>query len=95
MIIPKMNLNDAIIAGDFDAVRAAIRNGANVNRRDLRDQTPIFYACYPGYLEILMLLMEHGANPNVKDMDGTTPIMHASDNQAHEIVQYLIQHGAQ
>jgi ankyrin repeat protein len=57
----------AALAGDADAVRAAIAEGADVNRRATDGQTPLLDAAQRGHTEVVTLLLAAGADPRITD----------------------------
>ncbi len=80
-------------------VQMAIDAGANVNAKDKRLRTALFYA-FPfqgivaGTEDVVRTLIAAGANPNVADQDGNTPLMLAAHQQSLESVGILLAAGA-
>lgn len=76
-----MNVTDdlweAIRAQDFDAVRAALGEGADVNEEDDEGYTPVVLAS-GGQLAIVKLLIEHGADINHWSRENNVLIVAAS-----------------
>jgi hypothetical protein len=53
------------VEGKLNSAEKTCFNGANVNSIDYLGQTPIFYAMYLGWLEMVDHLIDKGANVNV------------------------------
>jgi len=67
---------------------------ANANRKEMYGYTPLYIACYRGYIEVVSLLLNHGANVNQPKNTGTTPLYIACANGYVEIVSLLLKNGA-
>ncbi|XP_031623295.1 ankyrin-1-like isoform X2 [Contarinia nasturtii] len=48
--------------GYTDRVKTLIKNGANVNFRDVENDTPLLWAAHNGHIETIKVLLENGAN---------------------------------
>lgn len=76
-------LNVAIASRSFDAARALIASGCDVNLPDSFRvngcrHRPIHYACDAGCLELVKFLVERGGvDADEKDEGGSTPLHHA------------------
>ena len=66
------SLFDSITAHSAEGVDQAIREGANVNARELADNTPLHGAA--GQPLIVRRLLDHGGDPNAINADGRTPL---------------------
>jgi len=81
-----------------DAVRSTIGfildNGANVNAKDQRGQSVIFYAVKQGDTKLIDLLLDHDADINARDNAGETPIFIPAKNGDTDLTKYLIKAGA-
>ncbi len=87
---PTDDLIAASKKGDFEAVKAAIAKGANVNGRTNYGATALHFAADRGYLEIVKALVEAGADVNVKDeFYKITPVMFAMQRKHKEVIGYL------
>ena len=53
--------------GDLAKVKALLDQGASVNSKSAYGQTPLFFACDRGYVDIAKLLIDRGADVNVED----------------------------
>ncbi len=88
------DLFELIKHGDFEGVKKAIENGADVNARNEIGWTPLHLASYWGCTKIAKLLIENKADVNAKDVCGNTPLHLASRYNNLEIVKLLIEKGA-
>lgn len=68
--VPAGDLFEAARAGDVDRLRHLVDSGADVNRRDAWDSTPLYYACLTGHLPAARLLLEGGAICSEHTFDG-------------------------
>lgn len=68
--------------------------GAKANYQDQLNQTPLFYACRDGRLEIAKLLIQHGCDVNHLDTYGQTPFFYAVSQSKLELIEHLVQQGA-
>ena len=59
-------LTRATRAGDVEATAAALRRGADPNRRDGAELTPLGLASCFGYVDVVKILLEAGADPTLK-----------------------------
>ena len=64
----------------FDEVKKALDAGADVNAKDERNRTALYWASKKGYTKIVAMLLEKGADVNAKDKDGYTALKMASHN---------------
>ncbi|MHA2072722.1 MAG: ankyrin repeat domain-containing protein, partial [Candidatus Thorarchaeota archaeon] len=87
-------LQEAAHDGNFEDVRLAIENGADVETIDGRGMKAIHWAALRGHKDIVEILLEKGADVNGKNTAEWTPIMHASMEGHIEIVKLLLKKGA-
>ena len=52
----------AVLVGNIDGLKAALKSGANMNARDARGWTALIHATNNGYAVMLELLLEAKAN---------------------------------
>lgn len=93
------DLTDDLMAatrkGDLAKVKALLDKGVSANAKSDYGQTPLFFACDRGYLEIVKLLVERGADVNVEDtFYHATALSWAAQKNRTEIVKILLDHGA-
>jgi len=86
-------LNLAVSNGRDEIARTLIAAGADVNAKDLFDNTPLHYACglKPDVSRPLVnLLIEHGAIIDAADMSRDTPLMIAVRAANVDVVRQLL-----
>lgn len=69
--------------GNYETAQMLIKNAADLNKVNQREQTPLEGVCFKGYIEIVKLLVESGANIT------SNSITYASIFGHKEIVKYL------
>ena len=93
---PSVDIHEAAKAGNIEAVKQAIADGADVNARD--DQfggTPLHGAAGYGRTKVAELLLAEGAEVDSKDDKyEVTPLHYAAFNGHKEIAELLIAKGA-
>ena len=72
-----------IQAGEYDAVKAFIDNGTDINRKSM-GMTPAMYAARYNRVEILKLLIQNGAKLKLKSSNGFTALDYAKMSKAKE-----------
>ncbi len=77
---------------DLAKLKAWVSQGADVNTKDARDETPLMYAATVGSVEAMRLLLDQHANPNVQNMAGATALIWSATDLAK--TQLLLDHGA-
>ena len=78
-------------------VKAAIKNGANVNAKDKDGSTVLMYAASDNTNpDVIKALIAAGANVNARDEDGWTALMSAAaaDNSNPDVIKALIAAGS-
>jgi len=79
---------------NLDTARMLLECGADVDRRNLRSQTPLGGAAFKGYEDIVALLLAHGADIDADNGMGMTPLMFAAMFGRTRVVEQLQAHGA-
>lgn len=87
-------LFDAAENGDVKKVEELIKQGANVNAKDVEDYTALINASSNGHKEIVELLIKYKADVNAIDNLGWSVLMHASINGNKDIVKLLLKNKA-
>ncbi|MBI4118968.1 MAG: ankyrin repeat domain-containing protein [Parcubacteria group bacterium] len=81
-------------AGDLEAVRELIGNGASVNYSTLSGTTALMHAADNGHTEIARIILGKSPDVNAADKNGATALIGASSNGHLEIVKLLVENGA-
>ena len=74
-----------------DKIIAYVQEGANVNARDFKGQTPLHAHVRMGQVDITNALIYSGADVNARDLQERTPLFFARDPQVADI---LVRSGA-
>ena len=77
----------------YDIAKLLITNGAKVNIKNKRGETPLHMTTLNDDVEFTKLLIENGANVNVKDNEGETPL-HGNPFKETDLVKLLVENGA-
>lgn len=81
-------LHHAVSNSHLELVQELIKQGINVNIKDVYGRTPLHYA---SNIKIVLILIENGASVNEQDIDGASPLYNAENG---EIVSLLVSKGA-
>ena len=65
-------IHDAALDGDIDEVQRQLDAGVDPNLKSSKGATPLFYAVYGGYLEIVELLITRGGDVNAVYLNGNS-----------------------
>lgn len=88
-------LHNSAIAGDRNAVKQLLEQGANPNvRQGTYLGAPLQYAAAAGHIETVRLLLAHDAFVNAVDSSGRTPLMWAAMKGKTDVVRALLKAGA-
>lgn len=84
-------------AGDgfADCVRVLIKAGADVNKRNKRNTTPLFAACKGQNHNCALMLLSAGAEVSTTGLvEGLTPLHYAANHCNTEFIEVLLSAGA-
>ncbi|OSY88992.1 hypothetical protein WH52_04845 [Tenacibaculum holothuriorum] len=77
-----------ITSGNYDAVKAMVENGTNINRKST-GLTPLMFAARYNRVKIAKLLIKKGARLKVKSDRGYTALEFAKMSKAHETYKVI------
>ena len=90
-------------AGCYESIEILLEHGAEIDKTDVKSQTPLFIAMVNQHWKCGTLLLEKGADPNIADEEGLTPL-HTASHPRHighgdlscykDIAQMLLDHRA-
>ncbi|HUZ59235.1 MAG TPA: ankyrin repeat domain-containing protein [Hanamia sp.] len=76
-------------------MRIIIKNGADVNAKQMKGVTPLHSAAHNGRNELAKLLIDNGADINAKMDNGHTPLFMAEEKGFKETAELIKQFGGQ
>ena len=78
-----------------DIASLLIENGANIEAKNIRNETALYIASFRGFINVVKILVEkYKADINNPDCDGDTPLSVACYENQVEIISYLLRNGA-
>lgn len=88
---PKIEIQEAVISGNLEAVEQHIAAGSDINQQEpFSNSSPLISAATFGKIEIAKALIDAGADLTIKNNDGSTALHVAAFFCRVEIVQMLI-----
>jgi ankyrin repeat protein len=85
---------DAAMQRDNAAVRALVREGADVNAAQADGATALHWSAYYGDAELTKLLLDAGAQPSAANRNGSTPLWLAASQGDAAVITALLDGGA-
>jgi ankyrin repeat protein len=85
---------DVCQTGTPQQIEAALKDGADVNTKNNKGETPLMFAASSGNPDLVPLLLSAGADVNAKSDRGSTPLMWAASDGDPDIVALLLKAGA-
>ncbi|MFT5619025.1 MAG: ankyrin repeat protein [Arenicella sp.] len=85
-------IHEAVLTGEIRNLQL-IDCENDLNKLDKLGHSPLHWAVFGGYLDIVAFLLEKGAKPNIVSDDGVTPLWRAKDFGLIEIQDILIKYG--
>lgn len=74
--------------GDLQKVRELLLDGADVRKRDNKDNTPLHEACRKGHIAVADCLVQAGADVNATSTNQMTPLHVAVQGNHTELAKY-------
>jgi ankyrin repeat protein len=93
-LAPPVALIDAVKAGDTQAIRALLKQRANVNAAEADGMTALHWAARGNDMDTVQLLLRSGANAKAANRYGVTPLSLAATNGNAAMIEALIKAGA-
>ncbi len=93
LIVLEEKTHVAAWTGDLQELKALIKEGQDVNKRDENNRTPLICAAVRGHTDCVQWLLQSNANVDVQDRWGYTALHYASVGH-YSIAQALITHHA-
>lgn len=87
-----IDIHQAVLAGNYERVKKAIKQGVQMHAFDDNDYTPLMLAVDEGNPQMVQLLLESGADPIHSSFFGLTPKVVAVMNGNQPIVTLLEEH---
>lgn len=87
-------LFEATIAGDEQAVLAALNTGVSINSTDANNCTPLHHAATHNHLWLVPVLLKKGALVEAQNANGYTPLHFAAATPHYSILVDLLKAGA-
>jgi hypothetical protein len=78
----------------LETARMLLARGAEVDRRNSRNQTPLGGVAFKGYVEVARLLLKNGAAVDADNGNGMTPLMFAEMFGRTDVAEILRAAGA-
>lgn len=95
------SLSRSAYRGDLEGVKKHLEKGAEINQHDRWGWTPIMWAVYYNYYDIVKYMLDNRADPNRRSMKDygsiardSTPLMIASYYGSAGIARLLLRYGA-
>jgi len=88
------NIFTAAQTNDIPGIKFLLANGAHVNARDAKGETPLIVAVQSGQLRAAKLLLELDADINLQDKAGNTALITAVNAGNTQLVKALLARGA-
>lgn len=88
-------LHSACAVSNYEIAQLLIKNGADVNAKQMQGVTPLHSAAHNGQTNLVRLLINNGANINSKMDDGQTPLSMAIEKEFNETIAVLKKNGGQ
>lgn len=82
------NIYSACKAGDIDRVRYLVEiKDIDINRKDIFDSIPLFYACLCGHIEIVKYLLDRGTRLDASTFEGARCYYGALNDEIRKVLR--------
>ena len=88
-------IHSACAISNYDITHLLIKNGADVNAKQMQGVTPLHAAAHNGQTKLAKLLIDFGADVNAKMDNGQTPLFMAKEKSFRETAELIKQSGGQ
>mmetsp|Transcript_40596 Transcript_40596/g.121354 ORF Transcript_40596/g.121354 Transcript_40596/m.121354 type:complete len:154 (-) Transcript_40596:60-521(-) len=88
------HLIEATRAGNLEAVRSCLLEGAPANTCDEHGWAPLHYSASAGQVDVCRLLLDYKGDANAALPDLSTPLMLAADEAHLNVARLLLEEGA-
>ena len=89
-----LRLINSVLHGTKENVKFLIENGASIDVKNQKQDTPLHIATLNGAKDIVEILIENGASTDIKNLDQETALHIAVTENQLEIVKCLVEKGA-
>ncbi|GFU57296.1 hypothetical protein NPIL_316821, partial [Nephila pilipes] len=86
-------LFNAVKHNNLSEIEKRISEGVILNVKSTDNVTPLHYACWKGYQDIVNILLKNKADPNASGKDGSSPLHYAAKFNHFAIVKVLLLYG--
>ena len=87
--------DDGVRLAAAQIVRLLLDRGADKENANNDGDTPLYYACSKGHLEVARLLLDRGADVEKAGEDGGTLLLYGARFDGHlEVARLFLDHGA-
>lgn len=83
-----------IFNGNINDVRAFLKSGGDINKRDDSGYTLLMHASWKGNPDMVKFLVQSGADINARDPNGMKALLYAFEYNHFEICSFLLDKGA-
>ncbi|XDD45859.1 ankyrin repeat domain-containing protein [Leptospira sp. WS39.C2] len=86
-------LHKAVLRSDMDRIKQLINSGVNLEEKDKKGETALFYALDKNLVNIARYLIQNHADVNVTNHNGKPAILTAIQFNQYDLVKLMLNHG--